>query len=97
MSAPIGPGDWVEYVGGKDPEAISVGWLSLGGLYVVAAVTTAPGLSGKLCPALILEGWRGRWTVKAFRPVYRPNAELLADLLRRAKEPLRTETPEPVA
>lgn len=105
MSAPIGPGDWVECVdaGVLRPCARCNWWhrarpeLQQGALYQIAGVG-APDEDGEVSYRLVgvehAEG--GAFFEDRFRPIYRRNDGLIADLLRRAKEPLRTETPEPV-
>lgn len=91
MAAPISPGDWVEYVGSDDPNAISMNLLVRGSVYQVARLVQARGLDGGLHPALILRGVsRGAWTIKAFRPIYRPKQELIEQLKAPPKqEPVR--------
>lgn len=96
MSA-IGKGDWVECI----CTAPGATFFQVGSLYCVAAIE-APRARGcevcdGSCVGLKVERQpRERWLAGCcFRPIYRPNAELIADLLRRSNEPMRPETPEP--
>jgi hypothetical protein len=100
MSA-IGPGDWVECV---DPKGAD--WLTFGAIYLVDDVRKFHGACGHCgrkgadCDntGLLLGGIRGIRPgcadyncSRCFRPIYRPRAELIETLLRKADEPLRVE------
>ena len=90
MSAPIGPGDWVEAVeGGGRGEGAQVG-----GVYQIR--TIEPGadfgdceLHGPECAhdaCTLVECPSDEYCVGAFRPIYRPKSELLRDLLKPVAE-----------
>lgn len=102
MSAPIGPGDWVEYVGG--PDEWSTGsypnhWgtsLVIGNIYCVQGIV--PGelfedgrdaleLCG--CNFTYPNGDRECWDAGRFRPIYRPKSELIHHLQQPAPDAVR--------
>jgi hypothetical protein len=101
MSAPIGPGDWVECVdasphrGALDPSTIIA--LSLGALYQVREV--ADGFAGgELRHGLLLVGLKNRtnrdglefaYDVERFRPIYRPKSSIIEQLKQPAPEAVR--------
>jgi hypothetical protein len=108
MSAPIGPGDWVECV---SAEIVQFAWgsCSLGGLYCVtecqrnrAGECGARLSGGGPCgTALRFHGVRHSYPgttpdvfcACAFRPIYRPKADLIASL---SAPPKVQKTPETV-
>lgn len=93
MSAPIGPGDYVECYRGTDrgiDAASGTGGVIVGGVYCVREV-----IRGRYADGAIGEGLRfvgiqafdangreGGWPTEMFRPVYRPNQELIRSLLK---------------
>jgi hypothetical protein len=89
MSGAIGPGDFVECVDASvAPEAVRLGYtgcaLQLGAVYVVdrVGVGSETGL-----PSVWLRGHHrpcadGSYLARRFRPIYRPNSEILNSLLR---------------
>lgn len=101
MSAPIGPGDWVErlrtangLVKGSLWRVAEVGPGWVDGLLPGCAVCQDPRSPGLRLVGDPFADHPKLWCSCGFRPIYRPNASLTADLLRRAKEPLRTEEEE---
>ena len=86
MSAPIGPGDWVECVQNRLPTTAPPVGLVVGRVYrVEAAGVTPPDDREPNIAWVRLEGARcrdDRWGFRAawFRPVYRPDASLIAGL-----------------
>lgn len=101
MSAPIGPGDWVECIYSEvDP-------FRIGRLFCVDSVCS----DGVECPAghgpcdgLLFDGevFDGTyyWAACCYKPIYRPKAELIQGLLRPTDAPvepgLDTPTKTPV-
>lgn len=94
MSA-IGPGDWVECLLSEamrnpDPRiTVTPAWPVAGGLYRVRDLGSYRTNDGALHDGLRLVGIVGSqpgypdawWNLNYFRPIYRPNAELIASLL----------------
>jgi hypothetical protein len=90
MSAPIGPGDWVEALIDCDAE-FGFGAIVKGSVYCVESLSCGPGdepcsSCGSVGPGgLILKGdaphFAGTgWCPCAFRPIYRPRADLIRSL-----------------
>lgn len=89
MSAPIGPGDWVEYVGDYD-EAFVVGRLYCVRRIVSTGISVVCACHGKeqafgldvhevqLPPND--EYHESAWCPDGFRPIYRPKADLIEQL-----------------
>jgi hypothetical protein len=97
MAGAIGKGDWVECVDASPMRHIPTG-LVAGCIYCVEGLTPAR-MEGNssLGSGLLLVGirhpgnWRGDFAASRFRPIYRPNSELLESLLRKADEPVRVD------
>jgi hypothetical protein len=99
MSAPIGPGDLVECIDGS---ASSVWWdrgvVRQGSIYTVEQVMRPgePGLDLDDGGGLILaepetkewdgDGVEGAWRIDRFRPIRKPNIEVLKSLLQPSPE-----------
>lgn len=86
MSAPIGPGDWVECIRMSPTGKGDGGFLRVGALYCVDRVRIfVRGTDGQRRPALTLVGQpqqpRGAYRVDLFRPIYRRDETLLARLM----------------
>jgi hypothetical protein len=96
MSAPIGPGDWVEccppagYRGGISRAEIKCAgsYPRPGGVYQVREVgsfRSPDGMTDGLRLVGIVASYPGHpdawWTASCFRPIYRPSESLLRDLL----------------
>lgn len=84
MSAPIGPGDWVECV--KCSPHGHMRGLRLGGVYRVCEIIHGPRSCdgcGTNHEGLALDGLFANpgWAICAFRPIYRPRADLIQRLL----------------
>lgn len=84
MSAPIGPGDWVECVDTRDSPVVV-----LHAIYLVEDTAWHRDI-----PCLILRGVvspRGFRKVRAdcFRPIYRPKSELIEQLKQPAPDAVR--------
>jgi len=92
MAAPIGPGDWVECVdasphrGARDPSVVAP--LTCGALYRVRDVVEGF-IGGQLVSGLLLvgitnptnrEGLEFAYDIERFRPIYRPNKEIIESL-----------------
>jgi hypothetical protein len=98
MSAPIGPGDWVECINvtPRHPENSAAHLLTLGALYRVERCGVVAGDPAVWLLGLQSDDISGAFQAYRFRPIYRPKRELTEDLLRRAKEPLRVDSPAPL-
>jgi len=78
MSQPIGPGDWIEWVGPSNPP-----WTPPTKLWVCEAVIAAP----RPCPAcgatelIKAQGFPFYYCASMWRTTYRPKAELISSLL----------------
>lgn len=90
MSAPIGPGDWVECIGGtKGMSAHHPGLVVVGQIYQVKEVGRfCRSTDGARYPSLtvfgvpdVIDGYRVSLPVVIFRPIYSPKAELITNLL----------------
>ena len=89
MSAPIGPGDWVECVDTSapnfptlDPDKSSRGLLTKGAIYQVEAVVPSR-LNRPMLQLREVKTLRNEWGAFyafRFRPVYRPKADLIESL-----------------
>jgi hypothetical protein len=104
MAAPIGPGDWCEFLGPPSPEP-GAETVVVGGLYCVEAFVASWGacnhcgddtetgliLAGQ--PRVPCGGTLMSWCPCRFRPVYRPRASFIASL---KAPPKRQKTPEVV-
>lgn len=93
MAAPIGPGDWVECLRTWSPSpGESRAGFQVGGLYCVADVSDArPCDECGRCGGLTFRGIaRGHWFIAcAFRPIYRPDSDLIESLKAPAPEAVR--------
>ena len=95
MSAPIGPGDWVElapkfYRAEPWPSVTLSGpWPSPGRIYQVREVGMMNGDEPAIRLVGIVASYPGHpdcwWPLKHFRPTYRPNADFIEQLKRPAK------------
>lgn len=90
MSAPLGPGDWVEFRPQHEfpPEHIQLSGLTVGAIYQVLNVFLAGG-KGALdlvgVPPYRTSEHRG-FSVRAFRPIYRPKQSIIEALKHPAPE-----------
>jgi len=90
MSVPIGPGDWVECIAAcvLDPtnrHNKSLSNLTLGGIYQVEEVLAdAWDDLGLVLVGVYNTHWQRAWRADRFRPIYRPNADLIESLLNQA-------------
>lgn len=91
MAAPIGPGDWVEFVGAPTGYVPVGGGPSykIGALYLVTEVgRRCRDGAGKVWPSLRVagkathdaEGFSRSVPTAAFRPIYRPKSSLIESL-----------------
>lgn len=91
MSADIGSGDFVESLYTVGPEAGCIG-IETGAVYRVRATVAdrTPGTCGHRFPfgvCLVGDDPRAaRWCPCTFRPIYKPSASLIRDLLEPTKE-----------
>lgn len=97
MAGAIGPGDWVECIGFPGRSGPARGDVPVvGGLYCVRAMREGSDrIHGGVSLGLLLvglyayhpDGQEGAWHPDCFRPVYRPNADIIASL--KAPSPYR--------
>lgn len=91
MAAPIGPGDWIECVR-AGPNLHTVCGVRVGGIYCVEAMQEMD-VSCAACAScdrvglrlvgqpIKVKGYRADWICGGgFRPIYRPNADLIESL-----------------
>lgn len=95
MSVDIGPGDWVECINASPNSHGDAVPLTLGGIYRVAMVVETVGFKGECTGlGLVLHDVEFRFypiasgaqvpeafSVRRFRPIYRPKAEVINALL----------------
>lgn len=91
MSAPIGPGDWVEYYRRSNDALYKTSAITLGSLYRVESLHTCRGRGGKVSQSARFVGIdhrsptskSGFWSVNVWclRPIYRPSESLFLERL----------------
>lgn len=91
MAAPIGPGDWIEFVGPRDAGAISRAGARLVGSYRVGTLTVCEAVvgqmllpDGRVAPGLktrdvkVYIGAHEVWlAAHQWRPIYRPKQTII--------------------
>lgn len=97
MSDAIGPGDWVECISnGEDRPGCGGRGYKIGALYVVSDVHLWRGFAQINCVGRVRPEEFGLpnpgWSIRAFRPIYRPRADFIESL----KQPAPSPTPEPI-
>jgi len=78
MAAPIGKGDWVECINDRPPPGGEVFGFNIGDIACVLAVSISP--KGNPCVALADDPNPAFWSIKRFRPIYRPKREIIEAL-----------------
>ncbi len=84
MGQAIGPGDWVEAVGngGKHrPPRVTGGMPVIGAVYRVSEVMRPDGVRIAGIQAFQEDGREGWWKADCFRPLYRPDPQLIERLI----------------